>query len=86
MGIFNLLGKGSPETKMQIQKDPFKQSCITGVSINYSVGFLSGRKYWYGTVKFENGKTKGEQDFEVDGIDGFSEITQNIQTFIKSLD
>ena len=54
------------ETKnnvVSVIKDPFLESNIKGITIRYTGNVIFGGKpYWYVSVDFQNGNTKGEQN------------------------
>lgn len=43
----------------KVISDPFLKECITDIRIVYST--ITSKPYWYGTVVFKSGNTKGEQ-------------------------
>lgn len=65
--------------------DPFKQGCITDVCIFMRTSLFDETKYWYATIEFKNGKTKGEQRFGNYKPDEFDKMIDEIKQFTDSL-
>lgn len=89
MGFFNQITMNLLGTTQAISilKDPFSASRVTEVNIfmrksNWGEG---ERVRWSGSIDFQNGNTKGSQDFEVMGADGLPTIVKQMDEFIKSL-
>ena len=76
-----LLGFGK-ETLPSVVKDPFNKSKITSVSVRYSKGFFNDKFTAYGRVEFEDGNTKGEQQFTGDTFD---DVVLSIKSMIENL-
>lgn len=79
---------GTNKNSIQVLKDPFHASKITNIHLNYSRVMFEKYFSWTATVKFQNGNTKGSQDFEVTDIESdnaFEVITKQIQVFVDSL-
>lgn len=81
----DFLLKGEDSSTIQVQKDPFRKNCIERVSIIFRKTLFTDSPVWDGNICFKNGQTKGEQDFTVNGEDGFQELVNQVQNFIKSL-
>jgi hypothetical protein len=64
-------------------KDPFGKQSIKKITVTYSAPFWAHEKDWSarGTVYFENGNTKGEQQFEEKDFD---EVVLKIKQFIQT--
>ena len=79
---------GSPNSTISVLKDPFKQNMINSISLEYRKVMFEKYFSWRGTVRFKNGNTSGQQDFEVTDVeseDAFSAISIQIQEFINTL-
>jgi hypothetical protein len=70
------------ENKVSLAKDPFKADCITHIAIFIRPNLVYCPKV-VASIDFTNGNTSGCQKFE--GED-FGVVTQEMQTFINSLD
>lgn len=70
------------EKMLSILKDPFKKSCIKKIYVTYREKTFSDGWVAEGSVKFSNGKTTGEQDFEGDSFD---EVVMKIKNFINEV-
>ena len=46
---------------VSVIKDPFLESKIKGITLRYNGDAIFSKPYWYVSVDFENGYTKGEQ-------------------------
>ena len=52
------------ETKnnvVSVIKDPFLESKIKGITIRYNGDAIFSKPYWYVSIDFQNGYTKGKQ-------------------------
>lgn len=74
-----------PENKISIFNNPFNVEKITDISIRYSTNIFSGNGYWHGTIKFQNGKTTGSQNFGNYGPEEYSKLVFEMQAFINEL-
>lgn len=77
------LGNNSNDKAISVLKDPFSAKKITGVNIFYRVYSKGGR--WTSSIDFQNGKTSGSQEFEVDGEENLSVLLGEMDEFVKSL-
>lgn len=79
-----LLGFGK-EKLPSVVKDPFKKTSVTSIYVRVGRPFFSSNdapfKAW-GSVEFENGKTKGEQKFEGDTFD---DVVLQIKAMLDNL-
>lgn len=83
-----MLKLGDNKHSIQVFKDPFKASKITDINLRYSKVMFEKYFSWRATIRFQNGSTRGSQDFEVTDIesdDAFEVITKQIQTFVDNL-
>ena len=73
------------ETKnnvVSVIKDPFIEEKIVGISIRYN-GDGYPKPYWYTTVEFRNGNTKGEQSSP--HRDGMEEVLLDLKQIMDSV-
>ena len=64
-------------------KDPFSKTKITRISVSSAESiFNKGTFYHTGTIKFQNGNTKGEQSFSEDSFDN---VVIKIKSFLEGL-
>lgn len=63
-------------------KDPFNKESLTNVFIHIRKSSYSGKVEFSATVRFENGNTIGEQNFEAEDFPG---LLAQIQQFADSL-
>lgn len=70
------------EQKLSLVKDPFNKTNITLVRVSYRKSHFDDSWMAIGKVEFENGNTKGGQEFESDTFDN---CTKQIKEFIDSL-
>ena len=63
-------------------KDPFSKDCIIRVSTWASRDSWDNTWTYSGTVEFENGNTKGEQEFE--GV-SMADVIQKMEIFVEGL-
>lgn len=47
------------ENQLSVINDPFKKDCVRNILMAMHTSY-NGNTYWYGKVKFVNGKTEGE--------------------------
>lgn len=77
----NLLGKGTQG--LSIINDPFLKKKITRVDVRAFNSSFDENRWWFkGNVKFKNGGTSGEQEFE--GKD-FDDVLVQVKRFLDSL-
>jgi hypothetical protein len=46
------------ENQLSVISDPFKKDCVNNIFMMMHTGY-KGNTYWFGKVKFVNGKTEG---------------------------
>lgn len=83
----NKIGE-STQTNISVLKNPFTQTSIKSISLDYSKVTFEPHFSWIGRINFTNGDTSGTQRFEVEdaeGINSFEVITKQIQEFINNL-
>lgn len=77
------LGTEKKSNGMSILADPFKKDKWTAVHIHmYNAGKYGSSVTISGKVEFENGATKGEQEFKADTM---PELLQKIEAFMTTL-
>lgn len=78
-----LLGFGEKKQALPtVIKDPFKKNTIEGISVHVSKNF-HGKYYAWGYVEFQNGMTKGKQEFKGDTFD---DVMSQIKAMLDNLD
>lgn len=68
---------------LSIIVDPFTQDSLESVSINYKKNLFSNKCYWYAYVKFQNGKTIGEQ--RLGDCETFEEIVLQVKNLLNEI-
>jgi hypothetical protein len=77
----SLLGKGTEG--LSIINDPFLKKKITNVNVRaFNSSYDENQWYFLGSVRFKNGATSGEQEFE--GKD-FDDVLIQVKRFLDSL-
>lgn len=71
------------ETGLSVIQDPFKKTMVTHIHVHAIKGFLGGKWTFSGSVKFENGNTKGEQEFKGENFD---DVVLKIKAMIDNLE
>lgn len=81
-GLLTLIkGSDKKETLPSVINDPFSKTNVISIMIVY---FGNREKpYWYATVEFQNGLTKGEQ--KTPNCATFEEVMQHIKAIEQSL-
>lgn len=69
--------------RLSIIVDPFTQDSLESVSINYRKNPFSNECYWYSNVKFQNGKTIGEQ--RLGNCETFEEIVLQVKNLLNEI-
>ena len=83
-----MIGFPNPESEKDFNKylteikDPFQKDCIDSVFFNISRNIFTKEPEFRSTVKFENGKTCGEQRFQEQS---FEVLLKKTIAFINSL-
>lgn len=67
----NILDVGSlfGEEQLSVIQNPFNKNKIVRLYVSYRKKTFEDAWYATGSIEFENGKTKGEQNFEADTFD-----------------
>lgn len=81
MNILSLTKFG--ETKLSLIKNPFSKNKITAIHVHYTKSMFTENWSARGSVKFANGNTNGEQEF--DGKT-FDEVVEQMKMFVRTLD
>lgn len=66
-----------------ILKNPFKKVCVKRIYVSYQESWGGQRWTAIGSVEFQNGDTKGEQEFKAETFD---EVVRKIKSFLEDLD
>ena len=69
--------------ELSVIKDPFKMACLESVSIRAYKSLFGGSWTYVGTVEFENGNTKSEQDFEGKSL---ADVAQKVDNFLNAIE
>jgi hypothetical protein len=72
----NVTGK-----EISVIKDPFQKNCIGDMSIRRTS--WGNKFYWYATVEFKNGSTKGEQ--KTPDCETFEEVIAHVKQILNSV-
>lgn len=71
------------ENGLSIIVDPFNDTSLHSVSINYRKNSFSGVGYWYSVVNFKNGNTEGSQ--KLGDCETFEEIVLQVKNLLKEI-
>lgn len=83
MSILNYDEEKKDKT-ISVIKDPFVQENIKGIIIRYNGDtWFNQKPYWYATVEFKNGNTKGEQS--TPHRDSMEEVLHDLKQIMDSV-
>lgn len=70
-----------------VLKDPFSKKKITRIYVSFNEPIWSSDTKWKanGSIKFKDGSTNGEQEFNAEGDDAFDQVVLQMRAFIEEL-
>lgn len=77
-----LLTEDQQKTELTDLKDPFQKDKIIHMHMHVLKGLLTNKFSVSGAIKFKNGNTNGEQEFQAETFAG---LLQKMQEFLNSL-